>query len=133
MLFDWERRGEPVSAIVISIKDSCVLRIGFYKPLEKYKQHTCKLVKLAKKDSVTEEPRKEHLIYCSEGDIVMAEKDYEGNYVVTDDSGYEIGELSARTARLIDDEDVEKVIGTIESIIDDGEKVECTVSLYLVT
>lgn len=103
MIIDFMNRNEKVLARFDSPN---TLQIAFYrKLLEQLKEHeniTCKITNTSKRDEITETRRYEYLEYVEENDLVKIEyNDDTEKYLLRDDSGNEIGELSKSDSKKV--------------------------------
>ena len=112
MISDFISRDRPIVAYVDSINDGkFTIALGFYKPLESFKHVSATLTKTSKKDMFGN-LRQDNLACVSEGDLFEIEYDYETEtYLVTDDCGNELGELSKSVSnKLLESEDEHIVV-----------------------
>lgn len=103
MIIDFMNRNEKVLARFDSPN---TLQIAFYRKLleqlKEYENITCKITNTSKKDEITETRRYEYLEYAEENDLVKIEyNDDTEKYLLRDDSGNEIGELSKSDSKKV--------------------------------
>lgn len=106
-------------------------KIGFYKPLEHFKNKSFSLVKTGSKiDDYT--TRQDYLSRCDAGDCVdISYSRYDECYVVSDDN--EIGELPKSASSFITEGKYKKLIGIIDNCeMNDNGKYEASVTVYIV-
>lgn len=119
MINDWLKRNDYFTGYInkYSIENNnATFKIGFYKPLNIYKNKRFPLTKTTKKpDEFTHYSRYENLCECEDGDFVLIEQDYEDNYIVTTEFGDEIGELPKTSTTFIESErTLKKVVGIFD-------------------
>lgn len=114
-------------------EEKATYKIGFYKPLEKFKSKKFSLTKIRKKidDGIS---REDHLAACSEGDSITVEySGFDEGYVVFDDMYNEIGELPKSAEAFIEGEEHSKIVGILDSIDeDDNGRLKAKADVYLV-
>lgn len=132
MANDFIRKGLPIEVSVDSItNDSFTCGLGFYKDINSFDCVSATLTKTSKKDFLGTS-RQDNLSSTSEGDILYLNYDCDSEtYIVTDDFGNELGELSKSISnKLYDEESNYKYIGICtENEIDDNLKYKCKIKI----
>ena len=133
MLNDFLKKDWHVEGIVDSVSpDTFTIAIAFYKPFSSFKSITSTLVKTSKKD-IFDNSRQDNLTSISCGDLLSMEYDVDsGSYIVSDDFGNELGELSANVSSKLLEQENEfgfKVICE-NNELDDNLKYKCKVKIF---
>lgn len=109
-------------------------KIGFYKPIDRFKSKQFSLVKTTKKISEFEN-RADNLYWCKEGDFATIELESfeDNNYVVLADGHREVGELPQSAVSFIEDYNPNKIYGIFNSIEEDENgKTKAKITIYLI-
>lgn len=132
MANDFIKKGWPVEASIDSItSDGFTCGLGFYKDIDAFDFISATLTKTSKKDFLGTS-RQENLSSVSEGNMLSLEYDYDSEtYIVSDDCGNELGELSKSISdKLYGEEDDYEYIGIcIDNELDDILKYKCKVKI----
>lgn len=136
MANDFIRKDLPIEVSVDSItNDSFTCGLGFYKDMNSFNCVSATLTKTSKKDYLGAS-RQDNLSSTSEGDMLYLDYDYDSEtYIVTDDFGNELGELSKSvSSKLYDEESNYKYIGICtENEIDDNLKYKCKIKILKIS
>lgn len=134
MISDYAEKDYPVVGYIDSVDaQQFTFSIAFYKPISSFKTLTSALTKTTKKDCF-DMSRQDNLSSVSEGDLLEISYDYDSEtYLVTDDCGNELGELSKSfSAKLQSLETQTTFIAICNSIdYDDSLKIKCNVLIIL--
>lgn len=129
---DFIKKSWPIEAFVDSITDDEVTcGLGFYKDIDAFDSISASLTKTSKKDFLGNS-RQDNLSSVSDGDTVCLEYNYDSEtYVISDDFGNEIGELSKSVSeKLYNDESDYTYTGIcIENELDDNLKYKCKIKI----
>lgn len=132
MVHDFVKRGCPVAASVDSLSiDGFTCGLGFYRDINTFDSVSATLTKTSKKDFFGTS-RQDNLSFLSKGDALSFEYNYDSEtYVVSDECGNEVGELSKSLSdKLYSQEDEYEYIGIcIENEVDDSLKYQCKIKI----
>ncbi len=130
MVADFVDRDNYVSAYVDSVDvDKFTIAIAFYKPLASVKFTSAALVKTTKKDSWGCS-RQDSLLYVAVDDVLDLDYDLDSEtYIVSTDSGNEVGELSKSVSQKLYDHKSDYIAVCEEIGTDDNGKLKCKVAI----
>ncbi|MBR4879274.1 MAG: hypothetical protein IKU13_05530 [Clostridia bacterium] len=105
MVNDWIKRDDYFCGHINKVnmeKGYATFKIAFYKEINSLSMNAFKLTKILKKEDEFGSSRFENVGCCMDGDLVSFESSYEtDNYVITDESGNELGELGEKASEWI--------------------------------
>jgi hypothetical protein len=134
MVNDWIRRGMPFWGHVNKIdaaNNKATIKIGFYRSLDELAMKKFRLTRITKKADEFGSSRCDNVGCCRDGDLVEYTTSFDSdNYIITDESGEELGEVGAKAIEFIDEhEDSIKFmrINNIEDTDSGGYKADIEV------
>lgn len=134
MINDFLKKELPIEARIDSIsEDYLSYSIAFYKDINSFDSVNAVLTKTTKKDEFGNS-RQDNLSCINSGDILYSEYDYDtGTYIISDDCGNEVGELSKSISEKIRSKVGNKNCRIIchENSVDDSLLYKCKVLIVL--
>ena len=134
MVNDWISRDMPFWGYVNkidTINKKATIKIGFYRSLNELAMKKFRLTRITKKADEFGSSRCDNVGCCSDGDLVEYTTSFDSdNYIITDESGEELGEVGAKAVEFIDEhEDSIKFmrINNIEDTDSGGYKADIEV------
>jgi hypothetical protein len=139
MIHDFTGQEKAVAGLLkmVDLENRIVkIELAFLQSIESIKQSkeavSAKLLKTNKRDCL-DTPRSEHLELASVGDYVDLDYDSDSErYIVSSETGDELGELNASVSERIQDSGVAKKLAVIESLEEnEAGKIAATILIYL--
>jgi len=124
MVNDYLKKGWEVQGYINTFDKetrTATYKIGFYKPFEALKSKKFKLTKV----------NRDALDFCSEGDCLNVEKDFDENYVVNNQMVEEIGRLPKTAVEYLEKNDYSKIVGVLRFDENDFENTKPIIEIFL--